>query len=142
MIPLKARYINIPDTLNGYNEYRAEIHYYSNKYDLDYLLVTTIIAYESNFDQFAHSPTNDIGLMQIHLFDKKELKKLKNARYNINKGCSILKNCLNRYKDTLQALTAYNRGIAGAKYKKTSKYAQNVFKNYKILIQLFKFKRL
>ena len=137
LTPLEARYISIPNTLQGFEKYGSEIRYYANKYNLDFLLVTTIIAYESNFKNVI-SPTNDVGLMQIHLFDKSELKKLKNPSYNIMRGCSILRNCLNHYKDTLQALTAYNRGIYGAKHRKTSEYAKNVLKNYKILIKLFK----
>jgi soluble lytic murein transglycosylase-like protein len=123
-IGLQAREISLIETANGYLKYKKEILHYSLIYDLDYRLVTTIIAYESGFNEKA-SYGGCNGLMQVKggSFE---------VRSNIRGGCSILHKCFNSFPDdTIKAITAYNKGITGAKKAKgIINYTKDVLRAY------------
>lgn len=128
---LNAREVNLETLAKGYQKYQNEIIYYSVFYNLDYALVTTIIAYESGFNPKAtYYGCN--GLMQVKGGSF-------NPRKNIRQGCSILQRCfyLNDY-DTVRAITSYNKGVRGAKrYKDTIKYTKDVLRTYNAVKILF-----
>jgi soluble lytic murein transglycosylase-like protein len=123
---LQAREIDLYSTAEGFLKYQQEIKYYSLIYDLDYRLVTTIIAYESGFNPNAeYNGCN--GLMQVKggSFE---------VRKNIRGGCSVLRKCFNTFPDTLMAITAYNKGITGAKrLKGIPNYTKDIMRAYSAL---------
>ena len=101
--------------------YQDEIKKYSEKYNVDPLLVASIIKVESDFDNEAHSNQNAKGLMQLLDSSAKHSAeiigeeyypdKLKDVDYNLNLGVGYF-NYLNKYyNNTELALAAYNGGI-------------------------------
>lgn len=101
--------------------YQDEIKKYSEKYNVDPLLVASIIKVESDFDNEAHSNQNAKGLMQLLDSSAKHSAeiigeeyypdKLKDVDYNLNLGVGYF-NYLNKYyNNTDLALAAYNGGI-------------------------------
>ena len=124
---LQAREISLIQTAEGYLRYSKEIKHYSLLYGLDYRLVTTIIAYESGFNEKA-SYGGCNGLMQVKggSFE---------VRSNIRGGCSVLRKHFNYFpNDTIKAITAYNKGITGTKkLKSVPKYTKDVLRAYSAL---------
>jgi DNA (cytosine-5)-methyltransferase 1 len=117
----------------GVKQYGSYVRQAADKYRLDTLLVYAIIEKESGWNRNAKGSFNCNGLMQVQggSFDPAK---------NINSGCSILRKCLDAYKnDIVMSLTAYNAGIAGAKRmlkrKKTLVYAREVLKIYKQILE-------
>lgn len=101
--------------------YQDEIYKYSEKYNIDPLLTTSIIKVESDFDINAHSSQDAMGLMQLlensakhsaELIGKNYYpEKLKEVDYNLDLGVGYF-NYLNKYYNNKDlALAAYNGGI-------------------------------
>jgi len=117
----------------GVEKYGKYVRQAAEKYRLDTLLVYAIIEKESGWNKNAKGTFNCNGLMQVQggSFDPAK---------NINSGCSILRKCLDAYKnDIVMSLTAYNAGIKGAKRmlkrKKPLVYAREVLKIYKQILE-------
>lgn len=101
--------------------YQDEIYKYSEKYNVDPLLTTSIIKVESDFDINAHSSQDAMGLMQLLENSAKhsaELigedyypEKLKEVDYNLNLGVGYFNYLYKYYNNKDLALAAYNGGI-------------------------------
>lgn len=101
--------------------YQDEIYKYSEKYNIDPLLTTSIIKVESDFDINAHSSQDAIGLMQLlensakhsaELIGKNYYpEKLKEVDYNLNLGVGYFNYLYKYYNNKDLALAAYNGGI-------------------------------
>lgn len=117
-----------------YSEYVNE---YSSEYDLDPLLVLSIIKTESNFDKNAVSIRDAKGLMQI--MDKtgewaaKEIginyfmpNMLFDPKLNIQMGCWYLANLETEFKDLDLVIAAYNGGSGNVtKWLKDDEYSKD-----------------
>ena len=113
----------------------------SLKYGIEYELIVSVIAVESNFDIDAKSKTSDYGLMQINKVNHGWLKEqfgftdFTDPYQNIEAGCIILKDCIDNMTDYHQALMAYNMGHSRAKNlirqgTYSSKYSRKVMAKY------------
>lgn len=113
----------------------------SFKYGIEYELIVSVIAVESNFDIDAKSKTSDYGLMQINKVNHGWLKEqfgftdFTDPYQNIEAGCIILKDCVDNMTDYHQALMAYNMGQSRAKNlirqgTYSSKYSRKVMAKY------------
>ena len=113
----------------------------SKKYEIEYELIVSVIAVESNFDVDAKSKTSDYGLMQINKVNHGWLKEqygftdFSDPYQNIEAGCIILKDCVDNMTDYHQALMAYNMGQSRAKSlirqgTYSSKYSRKVMAKY------------
>ncbi len=101
--------------------YQDEIKKYSEKYNMDPLLIASIIKVESDFDNEAHSNQNAKGLMQLLDTSAKHSAeligeeyypdKLKDVDYNLNLGVGYFNYLYKYYNDVDLALAAYNGGI-------------------------------
>lgn len=102
-------------------EYSQQIKEYSDEYDLDPILVASLIRTESNFARKAESKVGAIGLMQImpdtaswlakdmmHISYEKD--DLYDADYNIRMGCRYIKYLNSKFDNTDCVLAAYNAG--------------------------------
>jgi soluble lytic murein transglycosylase-like protein len=89
------------------------IRYAAQKYQLDEVLLTSMIKAESNFNPRAISPKGAKGLMQL-MPETVTLFKVKNvfdAKQNIEAGAKYLKDLLAMFnQDEVMALAAYNAG--------------------------------
>lgn len=102
-------------------DYQEEIKEYAEKYNVDPLLVASIVKVESDFDIEAHSNQNAQGLMQLLEDSAKhsaELigedyypEKLKEVDYNLNLGVGYYDYLYRYYNNKDLALAAYNGGI-------------------------------
>ncbi|WP_160673386.1 lytic transglycosylase domain-containing protein [Clostridium sp. C8-1-8] len=149
-------------------KYKSVIEKYSVKYDLDPLLVLSVIRAESNFNSNAHSFKDAHGLMQVTdstaKWAAKEMNisysdssELLDPDYNINMGCWYLKNLRDEFKNMDLVIAAYNGGrgnvnkwLSDSKYsgdgktlkyipfKETDKYLKKVKVNYNIYKFLYK----
>ena len=113
----------------------------SLKYDIEYELIVSVIAVESNFNVDAKSKTSDYGLMQINKVNHGWLKEqfgftdFVDPYQNIEAGCIILNDCIYNMPDYHQALMAYNMGQSRAKNLTrqgtySSKYSRKVMAKY------------
>lgn len=101
--------------------YQDEIKKYSEKYNVDPLLVASIIKVESDFDNEAHSNQNAKGLMQLLDSSAKHSAeiigeeyypdKLKDVDYNLDLGVGYFNYLYEYYNNIDLALAAYNGGI-------------------------------
>jgi len=102
----------------GYSDYIME---YSEKYDLDPVLVAAVIKTESNFEADAVSSKNAYGLMQITQetahwaagkmgIDDFTTDRLMDPETNIMIGCWYLHNLFDEFNNQELALAAYNAG--------------------------------
>ena len=103
-------------------EYREEIHFYSNKYNLEPKMVAAVIYVESRFKTDAISPKGAKGLMQIMPETAKwaapqinlepfSEEMLFEPAYNIHLGTWYLSTLLKQFEDSMPAaLAAYNGG--------------------------------
>lgn len=83
------------------------------KFDVDPQLVKALIKAESNFDQFAVSPKNAEGLMQLMPGTAKEygVSNSFNAKENIEGGVKFFKHLLDHFDNDLRlSIAAYNAG--------------------------------
>lgn len=124
----------------------------ANKYNLDPMFVTAVIAGESSFNPKAHGPVGEIGMMQLReetakWITKEYLKKkwqgkkvLYNPYENIRIGTSYLRFLRSRFKKSSHYLAAYNLGPSQLKQALSRKvepkdYAKHVMKRYITLHQ-------
>lgn len=101
--------------------YQDEIKKYSEKYNMDPLLIASIIKVESDYDNGAHSNQNAKGLMQLLDTSAKHSAeligeeyypdKLKDVDYNLNLGVGYFNYLYKYYNNVDLALAAYNGGI-------------------------------
>ncbi|MDU1316003.1 lytic transglycosylase domain-containing protein [Anaerococcus hydrogenalis] len=101
--------------------YQDEIKKYSEKYNMDPLLIASIIKVESDYDNGAHSNQNAKGLMQLLDSSAKHSAeligeeyypdKLKDVDYNLNLGVGYFNYLYKYYNNVDLALAAYNGGI-------------------------------
>jgi soluble lytic murein transglycosylase-like protein len=119
------------------------IHYFSNLYGVDPLLVQAVIRVESRFDPYAFSKSGAMGLMQINQVTAKHLG-LENPfdiRENIEGGTRYLQTLLKRnYWDLHRALASYNAGPTAVQrfggippYPETRRYIWKVIDEYRKL---------
>ena len=125
-------------------KYRSLIKEYAGKYDLDWLLVDSVIYHESRFRKQAVSPRGACGLMQLMPATADEVarklgwknyseQQLFNPRVNIELGCYYLNSLLKEFHgDVKLALVAYNAGKGNVyrwhrNNKKTSKKSRVMF---------------
>lgn len=102
-------------------DYQEEIKEYADKYNVDPILVASIIKVESDFDNSAKSNQSAIGLMQLledsaqHsaelVGEKYYPDKLSEPSYNINLGVGYYDYLYRYYNNKDLALAAYNGGI-------------------------------
>jgi len=120
----------------------------SSKHKIDPLMITAVIAGESNFDPTAIGPIGEIGLMQLRLTTAKWIAKksnihwkgkaaLKNPNYNIRLGVEYLGYLKKRFSKEggLLYLAAYNMGVTSLQRLLSNKiqpkaYTKHVMKNY------------
>ena len=139
-------------------KFQEEIEKCCKDYDLDKMLVYSIINVESSFNTNAVSPKGAIGLMQIlpstaqFISVKLNVKDydLKDPRTNIRFGCYYVRYLLNKYSQRDTAVCAYNAGegkvnewlknanyskdgktLYHVPYKETREYLEKINKNYK-----------
>ena len=97
------------------------INKYSKMYNLDPILVASVIKTESNFKTDAKSRKNAYGLMQITpdtarwaagkmKIENFSLDMLLNPETNIKMGCWYLSDLKSEFKETNLVLAAYNAG--------------------------------
>lgn len=118
-------------------KYRELVKYYSQKYNLDWLLVASIIFHESRFKYRAESNKGARGLMQIMPETGFEIAKKLNWQdfeninlfkpmVNLEMGCYYFSDLLRLFNnDTRIALAAYNAG-KGSIYRYYSKSKENL----------------
>lgn len=101
--------------------YQDEIKQFSQVYNLDCVVVASLINVESSYNSDAKSNKNAIGLMQIKLETANYLDKINNrenvteaelfnAKTNIKYGCEYLSYLINKFGDVYTSLSAYNAG--------------------------------
>lgn len=101
-------------------KYNRFVSAYSAMFDIDRVLVFSVIKAESGFDRNAVSGSGAVGLMQImpktaswiakELEEDFDEKKLFDAELNIRYGCFYLKHLTDKFKDVWVAVAAYNAG--------------------------------
>ena len=149
-------------------EYSDVVYKYSEEYDVDPLLVFSIIKAESNFKRSVSSTSGAIGLMQLMPETAKEMineigddyivdEQLYNPEQNIKIGIRYYKFLYKKYENMELALTAYNAGIGNVDkwikdgiinkdgsnienipYKETNNYVRKILRNYRIYKHLYK----
>lgn len=103
-------------------KYEQYVDKYAKEYDIDNLLIYSIIKVESNFNEKANSNAEAIGLMQlmentaVEIYNKVEgqtitTEKLYYPEINIKIGTYYFYTLLNKYNNIGLALAAYNAGM-------------------------------
>lgn len=148
-------------------KYSELVEKYATEYELDPLLVYSIIKAESNFKEEAKSNSNAIGLMQIMLETAKEIgqkidieeiteEKLLEPDININIGTKYFKILLEKYNNEKLAIIAYNAGMGNLDtwlkqgiidpegnnlenipFPETKNYVKKILQNYKIYSEIY-----
>jgi soluble lytic murein transglycosylase-like protein len=114
---LSSKVADVDDRLN----ILRTVHEQATAVDLPPELVLAVIDVESNFDRYAISSANALGLMQVMPFWLKELgetdmNRLFEVEFNVLLGCRILKYYLDMEDgDLIQALARYN-GSTGQRW--------------------------
>ena len=149
-------YSAIYQTVNRYNGNEVEcdwitraILYASSEYQVDPILITSIMEAESEFNFHAISPVGAIGLMQLMPSTAAGLGvNPHNPLENIIGGTIYIKNQLGRFQDwgvysVTDAVAAYNAGPGAVEkhggvpnYSETVNYVIKVANNYKNLLNL------
>jgi hypothetical protein len=137
----------------GYKQVKHHLREASRANDVDYELLTALIATESGFDARAVSPKGAVGLMQVMPATAERYgvtgdsrspigQKLIDPRTNIRTGTRYLRYLLDLFPGRLElALAAYNAGEgavqrAGNKvpnYRETQNYVKTVMQLYAVL---------
>ena len=144
-----------------YEQYVSE---YSKQYNVDELLIYSIIKAESNFDENAKSTANAIGLMQLMDKTATELSNeinntntnLYEPEINIQLGTYYFSILLEKYNNIGLALAAYNAGMGrvdkwieektikadgsdleNIPFKETNLYVRKILNSYKIYKELY-----
>ena len=148
-------------------DYKEYVEKYSEEYQIDPLLVYSIIKAESNFKEEATSYRGAIGLMQLMDKTAREIAEnnvmeyetgvtLYNPEKNIKLGIIYLANLQKQYSNISIALAAYNAGIGNVNkwieegiiksdgsdienipFKETNTYVRRILKDYKIYKKLY-----
>ena len=117
--------------------------YYSNKYEIDPVLVFSVMKTESHFKHSTVSSAGAKGLMQLMPVNFKEFNVNNSIEGNIKGGIMHLKRDLDRFKNTTDTLAAYNAGPSRAvtgewkKFKETTKYITKINNVYPEIKDLF-----
>lgn len=91
--------------------YAEEIDRLGRVYDVDPLLIATLVRQESGFDPTAVSPVGAVGLMQLMPETAADLGvDPRDPAQNLNGGVAYLASLLGRFRDVKLALAAYNAG--------------------------------
>ncbi len=137
--------------------YSAEMHQYlypfafreiieklSKKYDIDPLIVLSIIREESRFDPEAISPAGALGLMQLMPFtarrfdsilklDIKDTYDILDIEKNLHIGIFYLNSLIKEFGSYAYAIAAYNAGeetvkrwVLNAKYKSVDEFIEDI----------------
>jgi len=116
------------------------IRYYSKLYEIDPLLIHSVIEVESCFDSYAVSRVGARGLMQLMPKTAESLgvDEPFNSRENIRGGISYLRKMMNKFdNDQKLALAAYNAGPTAVTkyngippYRETQSYVKRILKKY------------
>ena len=148
-------------------KYCEYVEKYAKEYELDPLLIYSIIKAESNFKYNAKSNSNAIGLMQVMLSTAQEMgedleleeiteEKLYQPETNIKIGTKYFKILLEKYNNYNLAIIAYNAGmgnldkwidqgiideqgenIEGIPFPETKNYVKKILKNYQIYQEIY-----
>ena len=148
-------------------KYCEYVEKYAKEYDLDPLLIYSIIKAESNFKEEAKSNSNAIGLMQVMLSTAQEMgkdlktekiteEKLYEPEINIRIGVKYFKSLLEKYNNYNLAIIAYNAGmgnldkwieqgivdkqgenIENIPFPETKNYVKKILQNYKIYQEIY-----
>ncbi len=106
---------------------------------VDPILAKSVLAVESNYNQYALSPKGAMGLMQLMPATAKQLGVINafDARQNIEGGVKFLRYLKTKFDDDRLVLAAYNAGEAAVKkhgwippYPETIDYVYKVGKRY------------
>lgn len=108
--------------------YQEEIRHAGLKYDIDTLLIASVIDVESKFNSKAIGSGNCVGLMQVKNGSSDPQK-------NIIQGTSILSKYYRITGDLKMTIGSYNMGYSGyskyyKKYKVHSPYVRKVLSKY------------
>jgi soluble lytic murein transglycosylase-like protein len=116
------------------------IRYYSKLYELDPILVHSVIEVESCFDAYAVSRVGARGLMQLmpRTAESLGVSEPFNSKENIRGGISYLRKMLNKFNNNQElALAAYNAGPTAVSkyngippYRETQSYVKRIVKKY------------
>jgi soluble lytic murein transglycosylase-like protein len=107
----------------------------ARRYDVDPLLVHSVIQVESNYNPFAVSPKGAQGLMQLMPATARRfnVRDTFNPRQNIEGGVRYLRHLLTLFSDPTLAVAAYNAGEGAVfrygnvpPYRETSEYVHKV----------------
>ena len=148
-------------------KYSEHVEKYAMEYELDPLLVYSIIKAESNFKSTAKSNSGAIGLMQVMLLTAQEIaykldigditeEKLYNPEINIRIGTTYFKSLLEKYNNYNLALIAYNAGmgnldnwleqgiiddqgenIDNIPFSETKNYVKKILQNYQVYKEIY-----
>ena len=148
-------------------KYEQYVTKYAKQYNVDELLIYSIIKIESNFNEKANSSANAIGLMQLMQNTATELSneindrdisnnELYEAEINIELGTYYFSCLLEKYNNTGLALCAYNAGMGrvdswieqdilkpdgtnleNIPFKETNLYVRRVLNTYDIYKKLY-----
>jgi membrane-bound lytic murein transglycosylase MltF len=119
-------------------QYRSIIREAAEKYNLNPLLINSIIKAESNGDPRAVSPVGAKGLMQLIDTTAADMgvNDVFDPEQNINAGARYLRRMIDRFGDLKKALAAYNAGPETVKryggvppYPETRAYVKQVLKH-------------
>ncbi len=132
----KKGYRLTPGRESGFDDFIKKA---SEKYDIDFYLIKSVIKAESLFDVNAVSTAGAKGLMQLMPLTAKEVGvyDVFNAEQNINGGTAYLRKMINRFKNVRNALAAYNAGPTAVTYyngvppfRETQDYVEKVARFY------------
>lgn len=125
----------------------AAIEKYSERFNLDPLLVRAVIKEESGFQPFALSTSGAMGLMQLMPGTAEGLgvKDAYNIEENIRGGTQYLAAQLKTFNNLELALAAYNAGPNAVRkyngippYDQTQRYVKKVLDSYELYQSLMK----
>lgn len=134
-------------------KYTEKVEYYSEKFDLDRVLVYSIIKVESNFREKVVSPKGAVGLMQVMPSTAAWILEVNNydiedydlyvARDNIFIACLYLSYLHDRFDNDLKKVSAaYNGGSSRIENQvwKEIEETRNYVKKVKIAYFFYKYK--
>ena len=122
-------------------DYADHVRFVSEKYQVDWRLITAVMKVESNFNPRALSRKGAQGLMQLMPDTAKmyRVKKPYDPQQNIEAGVKHLKKLMTRYNNHLElALAAYNAGEKAVDrfngippFSETRQYVKKVLNDYR-----------
>lgn len=148
-------------------KYTEYVEKYAQEYEIDELLIYSIIKAESNFNENAKSKSNAIGLMQIMLATAQEMgeeidieevteENLYKPENNIKLGVKYFKSLVEKYNNYNLAIIAYNAGmgnldswieqgiinkqgddIENIPFEETKNYVKKILQNYSIYKEIY-----